>query len=282
MGKTKVRRGRASGGLRNLVKPGEASCGKPKAKPQPVASSERSLEGAFLEAGGRAVDASAEAWRRFWLSAPKVVGIDAEGTHFEPPLLLQIATSDGVVLLESPGASLSADAARLMGDNAIAKIFFGPPECEHLGCRIRNGVDVQQLTRDAEAPRGMQRGLATVAGDYLNGKLPFVKNKQCQRSFGFHKHRFDNGCGWLSATARTYAAADAWATLRVFQEASKPALRKARAAKPVRPPQPAAPLAPGDFEKAANVKANLKAKQKAKGQKSRARAKRRAGAVSAP
>ena len=49
------------------------------------------LEDAFSQQGGEFVDESSERWAEFWASSPSVVGVDAEGTHFSPPLLVQIA-----------------------------------------------------------------------------------------------------------------------------------------------------------------------------------------------
>ena len=64
---------------------------KKEAGPRKTPPAERSLETAFVDDGGHAVDASAKEWASFWANKPGMVGIDAEGTHLEPPLLLQIA-----------------------------------------------------------------------------------------------------------------------------------------------------------------------------------------------
>lgn len=220
--KTARRRGEAAALVAKAGRPVGVAAPSKKPPPRRTPAAERTMEGAFLEAGGNAVDSSPAEWKRFWEGRPVAVGVDAEGTHFEPPLLVQIALSDGRTILESPSPELSEDAKRLFADDNIVKVFFGAPEREHLGCPIRNGVDVQRMsllqTTSPPAEPHRQRGLAAVAGDYLNETLPFVKNKKMQRSFGFVKNRHTNGNRWLTPGARVYSASDAWATLKVYEE----------------------------------------------------------------
>lgn len=181
------------------------------------------LEDAFVQSGGEYFDESTERWAEFWASSPTVVGVDAEGTHFSPPLLVQIAADSmrGRVLLCAPGNALSSDLARLMGDASIRKVFFGDPRRERIGCVIRNGVDTQVAERaisqiEQDAP---QRGLADVCGRLLQG-APYAKRKRLQKSFGFYRQRADQSLRhsrhWLSTAQRKYAAADAWATLALY------------------------------------------------------------------
>ena len=168
---------------------------------------------------------SSERWAEFWASSPSVVGVDAEGTHFSPPLLVQIAadTMRGRVLLCAPGNSISPDLARLMGDADIRKAFFGDPRRERLGCAIRNGVDTQVAERASSGLEGdaPQRGLADVCGRLLQG-APYAKRKRLQKSFGFYRQRAEvslrHSRHWLSTDQRRYAAADAWATLAVYKK----------------------------------------------------------------
>ena len=183
------------------------------------------LEDAFSQQGGEFVDESSERWAEFWASSPSVVGVDAEGTHFSPPLLVQIAadTMRGRVLLCAPGNSISPDLARLLGDADIRKAFFGDPRRERLGCAIRNGVDTQVAERASSGLEGdaPQRGLADVCGRLLQG-APYAKRKRLQKSFGFYRQRAEaslrHSRHWLSTDQRRYAAADAWATLAVYKK----------------------------------------------------------------
>lgn len=206
----------AGGGARPNNKKKPRSLGARPNKKQPAAAEtageSMGLEECFVSVGGEAVEANADEWARFWAGRPTVVAIDAEGTHFSPPLLVQIA-SDNRVLLEVPrNGKLSADMTRLLADASITKVFFGNPKNEKLGAPMHGMlVDVQAR---AKLPGGQMRGLANVASSSL-GLGEFTKNTTLQRSFGWYRAR-QNGYGWLSPAQRVYAAADAWATLRIF------------------------------------------------------------------
>ena len=110
------------------------------------------LEDAMEAAGHAPARATAETWAAFWASKPKVVAVDAEGTHASPPLLVQLcADSSATVLLCGPGDDgLEPDLARLLGDASVAKLFYGPPRRERLGPVVR-GVDVQAVATAAVA-----------------------------------------------------------------------------------------------------------------------------------
>ena len=169
------------------------------------------MEEAMAERGFVARDASPDAWAAFWRSKPAVVAIDAEGTHLEPPLLVQVAcdTSKDVLIVQ-PSDSVGPDLARLLQDDSIKKCFFGAPKNERLGCMLRNVVDVQRAAGPGEG--GRSRGLAEVCGEFVRG-APYAKDKRLQKSFGFVRDR-----NWRpSPEQRAYAAADAWATLEVWR-----------------------------------------------------------------
>ena len=75
---------------------------------------------------------------------------------------------------------------------------------------MRNVVDVQRAAGPGEG--GRSRGLAEVCGELVRG-APYAKDKKLQRSFGFVRSR-----DWRpSPEQRSYAAADAWATLEVWR-----------------------------------------------------------------
>ena len=223
--------------------------------PAPSAEPPVYLEDAFRAAGYEFVDDSPDAWAEFWADAPDVVAIDAEGTHFTPPLLLQICARGPrrrVLLVAPTGDALGDDVARLLGDASITKVFFGPPSREHLGAAIANAVDAQAFEVAATGYVGKQRGLAAVAGDALR-RAPFAKRKDLQRSFGFYRSRPQFGLShsrhWLSPEQRAYAAADAWATLALYEslaaEGHAPAREDAPATAPRgasrSPPKPPKP-----------------------------------------
>lgn len=181
------------------------------------------LEQSFLRAGGRIALADAQSWRAFWRDRPSVVALDAEGTHFSPPLLVQIAYDDGRVLLDVPGGGrVGRNLERLLGDPTITKVFFGPPANEALGCAIENAVDAQRAAHDAELPGLTEPGrlpsLAATAARVapIPGAATLVKNRRLQKSFRNFRRR-QRGFEWLSTEARLYSAADAWATLEVYR-----------------------------------------------------------------
>jgi len=66
-------------------------------------------------------------WSKYiWSNKPKVVGIDTEGNqHSSPPVLVQIATDDCVLLeiTSLNGNQLSANLQRLLDDPEITKVF---------------------------------------------------------------------------------------------------------------------------------------------------------------
>lgn len=176
------------------------------------------LEKAFLRAGGVVDLASEASWRALWASKPRVVALDAEGTHFSPPLLVQVAYGEeGRVLLDVPGhVVVGAQLRRLLADESITKVFFGPPSSENLGVKMANVVDVQKVAHAAAGDRrpGHLPSLTAAAGA-LTHPTGLVKNVKLQRSFRFYKRR-PRGYGWLSKEVRLYSAADAWATLELY------------------------------------------------------------------
>lgn len=66
--------------------------------------------------------AHSASWARLWRDPPAVVGIDTEGNQKGPPVLVQIATEE-FVILEAPRGQLSPDLQRLLRDDKIAKVF---------------------------------------------------------------------------------------------------------------------------------------------------------------
>ena len=175
----------------------------------------RSLESIFLDHGGEWATASTAAWAQLWRNKPTHVGIDAEGTHFQPPLLVQIAWGDSV-LLDAQRDSLSRNLRRLLADEDIVKIFFGPPKNENFGPHVTMAscVDVQQLivnltSRDSRALPSLANAAAQTLGE------PLRKNSSVQRRFSSIRKR-PSGLHWLNHDIRLYSAADAWITLRLY------------------------------------------------------------------
>jgi len=183
------------------------------ASSSPASAPARSLEALFLEEGGEWTTANTRAWKALWRDKPTHVGIDAEGTHLQPPLLVQIAWGRNSVLLDAPRGSLSRNLRRLLADETIEKIFFGPPKNENFGDRVtlKSCVDLQELLTDT---RGKLPSLATAAGNTLLGE-PLAKNHTLRRHFSRIRKR-PTSLDWLDDDIRLYSAADAWVTLRLY------------------------------------------------------------------
>lgn len=93
----------------------------------------------FQALGGRAKMSNTKAWQAFWASGVKAVGIDVEGTHLRPPLLVQIAPlGSKQVLLEAPkSGTISKHLTRLLQDPTIVKVA-APSQCRQLGRKTRD------------------------------------------------------------------------------------------------------------------------------------------------
>jgi surface protein len=197
-------------------------------------------------------------WARFWADQPKVVGIDTEGNQISPPVLVQIATPD-FVILEAPkhGGSLSDDLQRLLRNDSITKVFcdnFAHKDKKCLGLELLKDnattdgnmqkhvysqppvVDLESLAMDlmgpVKAPRGLGR-LVTLTHPEMPCRIAKPK-KATDRTKG----RFSNvgrfamieqgkakplrGLHDLSEQEQRYAALDSWCTLQVHQRMQPP------------------------------------------------------------
>jgi hypothetical protein len=182
-------------------------------------------------------------WERFWSAPPKAVGIDAEGNGISPPVLVQIATLD-FVILETPRKTLSRDLKRLLGDDSITKVFcdnFSHKDKQCLGLPVLPNtagaytkppiVDLESLSMQILGPVKTARGLGRIAAlsmPELNVRIEKPKN-----ATGGMKARFSNiakfalieqgkmkplrGLGDLTTGEQEYAALDAWCTLKVYE-----------------------------------------------------------------
>ena len=123
----------------------------------------------------------------FWRSRPSVVAIDAEGTHLEPPLLMQVASDTSKdVLIVQPSDSVGPDLTRLLADDAIKKCFFGRAEERAIGVYI---AECGRCAAGAGPGEGGEVEVpAEVAASWLRG-APYAKDKKLQRSFGFVRDR---------------------------------------------------------------------------------------------
>jgi len=177
----------------------------------------RSLESAFVESGG-VVSTKKGKWDTFWQDKPRHVGIDAEGTHLSPPLLVQVAWGSNSVLLET-GGKLSFNMRKLLADESIVKIFFGPPQNENFPAQtiLASCFDVQRAIADrGDDPK--QLPSLTTAAERLRvfGSDTIKKNLTLRKMF----HRFrtrPTHQAWLNHNIQLYSAADAWCTLRLYQ-----------------------------------------------------------------
>ena len=183
-------------------------------------------------------------WQRFWSRPYKAVGIDAEGNGISPPVLVQIATLD-FVILETPRNSLSDDLKRLLHDDSITKVFcdnFSHKDKRCLGLVATPNdpdedytkppiVDLESLAMHALGPTKSARGLGRLVA--LTMPELNVRIEKPRKATGGMKGRFSNiakfvlieqgkmkplkGLADLSKREQQYAALDAWCTLSVYQ-----------------------------------------------------------------
>jgi hypothetical protein len=172
------------------------------------------------------------------------VGIDAEGNGISPPVLVQIATLE-YVILETPRKSLSPDLKRLLRDINITKVFcdnFAHKDKRCLGLPVLSSNDTEAYTKppilDLESlsmqllgPVKSARGLGRIVALFipeLNVRIEKPKN-----ATGGMKARFSNvakfalieqgkrkplrGLSDLTTGEQEYAALDAWCTLMVYE-----------------------------------------------------------------
>lgn len=180
-------------------------------------------------------------WTRFWNNPPEVVGIDTEGNSICPPVLVQIATED-YVILETPATCLSEDLERLLRDDSITKVFcdnFAHKDKKSLGLEIEQEntytippiVDLESLAMDCLGPVKTARGLGRMVA--LTMPELKVRIEKPKTTKGNVKGRFANisrfalieqgkakplrGLGDLKRHEQQYAALDAWCTLQVYR-----------------------------------------------------------------
>lgn len=181
-------------------------------------------------------------WARFWADPPKVVGIDTEGNQIAPPVLVQIATCE-YVILETPRTSLSEDLERLLREDSIIKVFCDnfshkdkkslglPVDKEHPGIyTVPPIVDLESLASQRLGPVKVARGLGRIAA--LTMPELKVRIEKPKAAKGGMKGRFANisrfalieqgkvkplrGLFDLKLQEQQYAALDAWCTLEVY------------------------------------------------------------------
>ncbi|KAG7365535.1 3'-5' exonuclease [Nitzschia inconspicua] len=194
----------------------------------------------------------ARTWTRFWKDPPTVVGIDTEGNQISPPVLVQVAFGDTVILeTPRPNGALSKDMERLLRDDGITKVFCDnfahkDKRCLGIGTTTNQNegstdytvppiVDIEMLAMEplgyVKSPRGLGR-LVTLTMPEMNVRIEKPKDSK-----GTSKGRFANinrfarieqgkakplrGLWDLSHKEQTYAALDAWCTLKVYQQLKK-------------------------------------------------------------
>jgi 3'-5' exonuclease len=185
-------------------------------------------------------------WDQFiWDHKPAVVGIDTEGNQCSPPILVQIATADAVLLeiTSMLDNQLSENLKRLLADNTIVKVFcdnfahhdkksLGIHRHDHTGSHEADYsqgpvVDLEALASAILGPTKVPRGLSrivTLVMPELNviiGKPPPSKGERFKDICRFAK--IEQGKAPpitsfrdLSHKDRFYAAMDAWATLLAY------------------------------------------------------------------
>lgn len=178
---------------------------------------------------------------------PFVVGIDTEGNQSSPPILVQIATEDCVILeiTSMLGNCLSDNLRRLLEDNSIIKIFcdnFSHSDKKSLGVLGDNFnqhdfsrghiLDLEVLTSQVLGPVKVARGLSriiTLLMPELNtivGKPPSSKGRRFKDIGRFTlieqgKTPPLQSLRDLTRKEQLYAAMDAWATLQAYKRILK-------------------------------------------------------------
>jgi hypothetical protein len=186
-------------------------------------------------------------WDQFiWDHKPAVVGIDTEGNQRSPPILVQIATEE-CVLLEITSMldnQLSENLKRLLADNTIIKVFcdnFAHHDKKSLGIHQHHQddthetdysvgpiLDLEALASSALGPTKVPRGLSrivTLVMPELNviiGKPPPSQGQRFKDVGRFAlleqgKAPPLTSFRDLSHKDKFYAAMDAWATLLAYK-----------------------------------------------------------------
>lgn len=183
-------------------------------------------------------------WEQFvWSRKPSVVGIDTEGNQNHPPVLVQVATEETVLLeiTSINGNQLSADLQRLLADDTIVKVFcdnFAHHDKTSLGIHVDREkkddftkgsvVDLEAMTSALLGPVKVARGLSRIV-TLVMPELNVLIQKQSAAKGGRFKDigRFTlieqgrlppiKSLRDLSRKDQQYAALDAWATLQAYK-----------------------------------------------------------------
>ena len=193
-----------------------------------------------LVANTRIVESSGAVWRDFWKNPPDAVGVDTEGNSLTPPVLVQIAT-DETVILEFPTADgLSYDLRRLLNDDCIIKVFCDSPSRKDKISLGLNGdtqraslVDLEELASlrmgHVNVPRGLSNLLCLVMPELgvriikesVSGRLENVGTFTSIEQ-GFRPRL--RGIQDLSTKEVRYATVDAVCTLQIWRHLTSDAI----------------------------------------------------------
>lgn len=185
----------------------------------------------YLFAETRIVESSPAIWREFWSNPPDAVGVDVEGNSLTPPVLVQIATDD-LVILEIPSqVGLSIDLQRLLDDESIIKVLCDCPsrrDANSLGLPVRPDiVDLEVLASSQMGKTNVPRGLSNL----LCLTIPVLAGIRISKANGSKRLKdigtftsIEQGVrprlGRMQDLTRKeirYAALDAWCTLQIYR-----------------------------------------------------------------
>lgn len=170
------------------------------------------------------------AWKHFKSCDPKVVGIDTEGVHHYPPLLIQIAYRDPksmkiYIILENPFHGIISDNMKdILKSTSITKVFCDASgDTNSLKTKINSIVDIQQIAHKTFKDPNAKQGLGNLGSIYVYNNKPILKNKKGWQYFAFMKYRPDYNWPNLIHHDKlcNYAAADAWITLEIYDAMMK-------------------------------------------------------------
>lgn len=174
-----------------------------------------------------------ENWHYFWSHRPPVVGIDVEGNQKQPPVLVQVAVND-YVILEAPQGSLSAGLQRLFDDSSIVKVFcdnFAHKDKRCLGLAVPANmttgsiVDLEAMASEIYGPTSVARGLTRIVSMLRDARVEKPNRSSQGRWANIGRYAaIEQGKApplrsvWqLSEEERRYAALDAVVTLDAYQ-----------------------------------------------------------------
>jgi hypothetical protein len=141
-----------------------------------------------------------------------VISVDTEATQLVPPIMIQVATME-VILIELVGkGGVSGEMRGLLGDKSVMKVFCDYEADEKcLGVRVENVVDVQSMY-----DKSRKVSMNDLIKMYVSPRIyktkrysKYVFSKLTEES----RYEIDK---WLDDFVVYYSAADVFFILRIY------------------------------------------------------------------